>query len=95
MPVYYRHRTEDPQDGVVAVRIFALQEGISCVVSWPLPEPGLRIFSPTVERPEATADALPYALFLSNLSGLRVSVELDEGIDWQPAWGELLDWHGD
>lgn len=92
MPVYYRRRAQDAQTGVVAVRIFALREGISCVVSWPSPEPGLRVFSPTRERPEMQAEALPYAQFLSETTGLRVTVELDPGMEWQPAWGELRDW---
>jgi len=95
MPVYYRHRAQDAQTGVVAVRVFALRDGWSCVVSWPLPEPGLRVFSPTPERPEMMADALPYAQFLSEATGLPVTVELDPGMEWQPAWGELRDWPDD
>ncbi len=92
MPVFYLHRAQDAQAGAVFVRIFALREGISCVVSWPLPEPGLRVFSPTPERPEMVDDALPYAQFLGETTGLRVTVELDPGMEWQPAWGELRDW---
>lgn len=62
------------------------------MVSWPLPEPGLRVFSPTLERTEMVDDALPYAQFLGETTGLRVTVELDPGMEWQPAWGELREW---
>ncbi|MGB3338448.1 MAG: hypothetical protein WBA73_14835 [Devosia sp.] len=92
MPVYYRHRALDAQTGVIAVRIFALPQGISCLVGWPLPEPGLRVFLPTAEKPEMQAEALPYAQFLGETTGLRVTVELDPGMEWQPVWGELRDW---
>ena len=95
MPLYYRRRPQDEQAGTIAVRVFALREGISCVVSWPLPDPGLRVFSPTRERPEMVGDALPYAQFLSEFTGLRVTIELDPGMEWQPAWGELREWEGD
>ena len=95
LAIFYRHRSEDAQSGVIVVRIFALREGLSCVVSWSLPEPGLQVFSPTAAKPEAVADALPYALFISNTSGVRVTVELDPGMEWQPAWGELRDWDDD
>lgn len=93
MPVFFRHRPDDAGQHVVALRIFSLPEGLACVVTWPLPEPGLRVFSPTGDKPESLADALPYAQFLGeHLGALRVTVEMDEGVEWQPAWGELRYW---
>ncbi|HEV7346306.1 MAG TPA: hypothetical protein VGN60_11820 [Devosia sp.] len=92
MPVFYRGRREDNPAGSILVRVFALPHGLSCVVSWPAPEPGLRVFSPTPSRPEMVADALPYALHLSERASLPVTVELEPGLDWQPEWGELRDW---
>ena len=78
---------------IVALRIFCLPEGLACVVSWPLPEPGMRVFSPTGSQPESVLDALPYAQFLSeHLGALRITVEMDDHVEWQPAWGELRDW---
>ena len=93
MPVFYRHRDEHLPTNIIAVRIFALPEGIACVVSWPLPEPGLRVFSPSATKPEGMAEALPYAQFIAGHLGVpRITVEMDDGIEWQPAWGELRDW---
>ena len=93
MPVFYRHHPHDAQSNIVTIRIFSLPEGLGCVVIWSRPEPGLRVFSPTLARPEGVEDALPYAQFLAeHLPATRVSVEMDEGMEWQPAWGELRDW---
>ncbi|SFD00833.1 hypothetical protein [Devosia psychrophila] len=92
MPVFYRNIPTANQDNTIAVRIFCLPEGLSCVVSWPLPEPGLRIFSPTAKSPQGVDEALPYAKFLSDhLCAGRVAVELDEDVEWDPRWGELVD----
>lgn len=61
------------------------------MVLWPHPKPGLKVFPPTVDQPEGVAMALPYALFLREHLGLdRIEVELEPGVDWQPAWGELV-----
>ena len=92
MPVFYRHVPSSNEDNYIAVRIFSLPEGLSCVVSWPLPEPGLRVFSPTAKPPQGVSEALPYAAFLSNhLGATRIAVEMDEEVDWDPSWGELVD----
>lgn len=94
MPIFYRHRPEDDRSNVIALRIFCLPEGIACIVSWPLPEPGLRAFSPTASQPEGLAEALPYAAFLAeHLGAMRITVEMDDDMQWQPAWGELREWH--
>lgn len=90
--MFYRHIATSNPDNTIAVRIFSLPEGLSCVVSWPLPEPGLRVFSPTSTPPQGVAEALPYAKFLSDhLGAVRIAVELDEDVDWDPTWGELVD----
>lgn len=79
---------------MISVRIFSLPEGLSCVVSWPLPEPGLRVFSPTATPPQGVAEALPYATFLSeHLAASRIAVEMDDDVTWDPCWGELVDLH--
>lgn len=92
MPLFYRHLPAGCHENVISVRIFSLPEGLSCVVSWPLPQPGLRVFSPTAKPPQGVAEALPYATFLSeHLEAGRVAVELDHDVDWDPAWGELVD----
>jgi len=94
VPLFYRHVPPAKHENVIAVRIFSLPEGLSCVVSWPLPEPGLRVFSPTSNPPEGIEQALPYAVFLSaHLETGRIAVEMDDEIDWDPAWGELVDMH--
>lgn len=92
VPVFYRFVPPAVHDHVIAVRIFSLPEGLSCVVSWPLPEPGLRVFSPTAEQPQGVDEALPYAVFLSeHLDTPRIVVEIDDDIDWDPSWGELIE----
>lgn len=92
MPVFYRYAPPAKQESVIAVRIFSLPEGLSCVVSWPLPEPGLRVFSPMTDPPQGVAEALPYANFLSDhLETPRIVVEIDDDIPWDPAWGDLIE----
>ena len=91
MPVFYRHIPTANQDNTIAVRIFSLPQGLSCVVSWPLPEPGLRVFSAASKPPLGVDEALPYAKFLSDHLGAgRIAVELDEDVNWDPNWGELV-----
>ena len=92
MVVLYRTRSPEWRTGTVVVKVFALREGLSCVVSWGLPEPGLRTFSPTAARPETVAEALPYAQFLGEVHGLAVVVELDDDVQWQDEWGQLREW---
>lgn len=92
MPVFYRHFPRSRHNNIIAVRIFTLPEGLSCVVSWHVPEPGLRVFSPTAMPPQGVAEALPYAQFLSDhLGAARIAVEVDDDVEWDPAWGELVD----
>ena len=92
MPEFYRARPSDAQRNVVVVKIFRLRDGLGCVVSWPLPEPGLRPFNPTPSDPETASHALPYAQFLrEHLGAERVVIDLEDGVEWQPAWGSLLD----
>ena len=95
MAVVYRARAPEWCAGSVVVRVFALREGLSCVVSWLHPEPGLRTFSPTPARPETVAEALPYAQFLGEAHGLAVGVELDDDVPWQAEWGDLRAWEAD
>ena len=91
MPDYYRAVATEPLESVVLVKIFELPEGWGCVVSWLLPEPGLRTFSPTLSDPDAPSQALPYAQFLREHLGTdRVVVDLDDGAEWNTAWGTLL-----
>ena len=92
MPPFYRQMASAIQDNTIAVRIFSLPEGLSCVVSWQLPEPGLRVFSPTSKPPQGVAEALPYAIFLSDhLGAARIAVEMDGDVEWDQGWGELVD----
>ena len=92
LPIFYRALARDARENVIAVRIFDLPEGRACVVSWPLPEPGLRAFSPSPSEPDGVRAALPYAVFLAErVDALRISVELDPGIEWDPGWGDLRD----
>ncbi|MET3925842.1 hypothetical protein [Devosia sp. 2618] len=92
MPAFYRLRASDRLQDTIAVRIFALPNGLGGVVSWPLPTPGLRVFNPTESQPEGVLDALPYAQFLSeHLSVERITIEIDDDVMWHPSWGELLD----
>ena len=50
------------------------------------------MFSPTAKPPQGVDEALPYAKFLSDHLGAgRVAVELDEDVEWDPRWGELVD----
>lgn len=94
MPLFYRNVPADSLAEIVVVRIFSLPEGLSCVVSWTLPEPGLRVFSPTSNPPQGVAEALPYAIFLSeHLGTARIAVEMDDDADWDSSWGELIDLH--
>lgn len=73
--------------------MFILPTGTACIVSWSLPEPGLRVFSPEARRPEGVDECLPYALFLSaHLQASRVTIDMDDGIEWNSDWGELRDW---
>ena len=82
----------DARHNVIVVRIFKLPQGFACVVSWPLPEPGLRAFSPSTAEPEPLRVALPYAQFLrEHVGAARVAIDLDDGIEWNPLWGELRD----
>lgn len=92
LPLFYRHLPPANHENVIAVRIFSLPEGLSCVVSWPQPEPGLRVFSPTANPPQGVEEALPYAVFLSeHLETGRIAVEMDADVEWDPKWGELVD----
>jgi hypothetical protein len=89
---FYRARPDDAARNVVVVKIFPLRDGLGCVVSWPLPEPGLRPFYPTPSDPETALHALPYAQFLrEHLRAERVVIDLDESVVWEPAWGRLAD----
>ncbi|HEY0032946.1 MAG TPA: hypothetical protein VGB81_06745 [Devosia sp.] len=91
MPEFYRARPEDAMENVVVVKIFKLRDGLASVVSWALPEPGLRPFNPTASDPDTPSHALPYAQFLrEHLGSSRVIVDLDEGVEWQPVWGALI-----
>ena len=91
MPDYYRATANEPLDNVVLAKISELPEGWRCVVSWLLPQPGLRTFNPTRSDPDAPGQALPYAQFLlDHLDADRVVVDLDDGVEWNPAWGALL-----
>ena len=91
MPDYYRAAANEPLDNVVLAKISELPEGCGCVVSWLLPKPGLRTFSPTLSEPDAASQALPYAQFLrDHFDADRVVVDLDDGVEWNPAWGALL-----
>ncbi|MBU1306591.1 MAG: hypothetical protein KKF33_13865 [Alphaproteobacteria bacterium] len=90
-PRFYRVQKNDPDSNAIAVRIFADQEGLVCVVSAPVPKWGLRVFTPTPSSPHAAIEALPYAQFLmSYLGAERVEVELDANVDWDADWGELV-----
>ncbi len=92
MPEFSRATFRDMHEHVVMVKIFALPEGLACVVSWALPEPGLRTFNPTPSETESIRRALPYAQFLrEHIGALRVAVGLDEGVEWNPVWGTLTD----
>lgn len=92
MRIFYRPTSTDDQQNVIGLRIFALPEGRACIVSWNTPEPAMQAFVPSVERPDATALAMPYALhLLKSLNAHRVAVELDEDMEWDAQWGELLE----
>lgn len=92
LPTFYRHHSNDEIENVIGLRIFALPEGRACIVSWNAPEPAMQAFVPNQDRPDATAMAVPYALFLlDSLKAHRVSVELDEDLEWDETWGELVD----
>jgi len=92
VPVFYRRTDRDDHENVVALYIFRLPAGIAAIVSWALPEPAMRVFSPSAIQPEGMAEALPYAVFLCEHNHcLRVVVELEEGLDWDPHWGDLLE----
>lgn len=90
VPIFYKHNSDDNDPNVIGLRIFALPEGRACIVSWNTPEPAMQAFVPNVERPDATAMAVPYALFLlQSLNAHRVTVELDPDMEWDAQWGEL------
>lgn len=92
MPIFYRYSSADDLQNVIGLRIFALPEGRACIVSWNTPEPAMQAFVPNLERPDATAMAVPYALFLmQSLNAHRVSVELDQDMEWDAQWGELCE----
>ncbi|HEY8577452.1 MAG TPA: hypothetical protein VIL88_14085 [Devosia sp.] len=92
MPTFFRHLPRLQQDHAVALRIFSLPEGLSCVVSWRLPEPGLRVFSPKALPSRSVEEALPYAKYLcEHLGTCRIAVEIDDDVEWDPSWGELVD----
>ena len=90
MPLFYRRTCRDDHENVVSLYLFSLPAGIAAIVSWALPEPAMRVFSPSAARPEGMTEALPYAMFLCEHNDCdRVVVELDDGVAWNPAWGEL------
>lgn len=92
MPEFHLARPDDARKNVVIVKIFQLPEGLGCVVSWPLPEPGLRPFNPTPSDPDSPSHALPYAQFLrEHLGSERVVIDMDDEVEWQPNWGELVE----
>lgn len=92
MPEFKRAAPADAKDNVVVVKIFKLRDGTACVVSWPLPEPGLRSFNPTPSDPETVAHALPYAQFLQkHLGAAHVAVDMEDGVEWNDNWGRLID----
>ena len=90
MPEYHLAAKELKNENVIIVAVFKLRDGLACVVSWAFPEPGLRPFNPTPSDPDAASHALPYAQFLrEHLGALKVVVDLQDGVEWNPAWGTL------
>ncbi|WP_137151552.1 hypothetical protein [Devosia sp. FKR38] len=90
-PRFYRVPKTSADSNAIAVRIFADRAGVVCVVSAPVPQWGLRVFTPTPISPDTALEALPYALFLMGfLNAERVEVQLDADVDWQADWGELV-----
>lgn len=90
-PRFYRVQKIDPDCNAIALRMFADRAGLVCVVSAPLPQWGLRVFTPTSLSPKAALEALPYAQFLMGfLNAERVDVQLDADIDWHAEWGDLV-----
>ncbi len=71
--------------------MFTDPAGLVCVVSAPVRQWGLRVFTPTPSAPDAALEALPYAQFLMHYLGAeRVEVELDANLEWHAEWGTLL-----
>ena len=91
MPEYHCASARDAHENVVSVRIFAVVCQLTAVVSWTLPEPGLRTFTPLMPG-DAVLEALHFAgAQAENAIAQRVVVTLEDELVWETAWGRLAE----